>query len=220
MTNNQQIHSLRYSSFLIFSLGGVSGSALNLFISSFLFYSLALNPYLSFLCGTLGNELFHHVFYNVVFVNREIRIKTALPLQFFLYLCVALGGAVLLFLFMVILNITFVWAVLMSVATLTFFNVLLIRISTFSSSELAEIQYREMNGNYYQDQADDSKVSSFRSWYHASRYLKLTDFIGKYHEPSYRIADLGCGNCLWNTNHLPVTGVDINEGSFSPIVCP
>jgi len=68
-----------------------------------------------------------------------------------------------------------------------------------------------MDGNYYQDQADDSKVSSFRAWYHASRYRKLTDFIGRYYQPCYRIADLGCGNCLWNTNHLPVTGVDINE---------
>jgi SAM-dependent methyltransferase len=25
------------------------------------------------------------------------------------------------------------------------------------------------------------------------------------------IADLGCGNCWWNTSQLPVTGVDINE---------
>ena len=211
MKKQAQIRRLRYSQFPIFLLGGFGGSALNLLISLSLFHYTKLNPYLSFFCGTLCNELFHHIYYNVVFVNKEIRMKTPLPLQSFLYLCVALGSTFLLFIFMTMLNIGFGWAVLMSIATLSVFNVLLIRISTFSSSELADIQYREMNGNYYQDQTDDSKVSSFRAWYHASRYRKLTDFIGKYYHPGYRIADLGCGNCLWNTNHFPVTGVDINE---------
>jgi len=211
MKKQEPIRRLRYSQLPIFLLGGFSGSALNLLMSLFFFHYMSLNPYISFFCGTLCNELFHHIYYNVVFVNKEIRMKTPLPLQSFLYLCVALGSTLLLFLFMTMLSIGFVWAVLISIATLSVFNVLLIRISTFSSAELAEIQYREMNGNYYQDQTDDSKVSSFRAWYHASRYRKLTDFIGRYYQPGYRIADLGCGNCLWNTNHLPVIGIDINE---------
>jgi SAM-dependent methyltransferase len=176
-----------------------------------LFYHLEIPPYISFFCGTLGNELFHHLFYNVVFVNREIRMKTALPLQFFLYLCVALFSAFLLFIFVGILNIFFIWGVLISICILSIINVLFIRISTFSSSELAEIQYRALDGEYYHDQKDDTKVNRFRAWYHASRYQKLTEFIGKYYKPGYRIADLGCGNCMWNINRLPVTGVDINE---------
>jgi len=211
MTNHRQTKRLLYSPFLIFLLAGVSGSIVNVLVSSLLFYSLTFNPFLSFFCGTLGNELFHHVFYYIVFVNREIRIKTALPLQFFLYFSVAFGAALLLSFFMVMLNITFIWSVLLSIIILSIINILFIRISTFSSSELAEIQYRAMNGDYYQHQTDDTKVSSFRSWYHASRFRKLTDFIAKYYQPGHRIADLGCGNCLWNSNHLPVTGVDINE---------
>jgi ubiquinone/menaquinone biosynthesis C-methylase UbiE len=211
METTKKIKRLRYSQTLIFLLGGFSGSALNLLVSSFLFYHAGLTPYVSFFCGTLCNELYHHVFYRVVFVNREIRMNTALPLQLFLYLCVAFGSVLLLSLFINVLKVGFVWAALLSIATLSLLNVLLIRISTFSSSELADIQYREMNGNYYQDQTDDSKVSRFRAWYHASRYRKLTDFVGKYYQPGYRIADLGCGNCLWNTGHFPVTGVDINK---------
>ena len=211
MKNRQPIQRLRYPAFPIFLLGGFSGSALNLLVSSFLFYYIGFNPYIGFFCGTLSNELFHHIFYHVVFVNREIRMKTPLPLQFFLYCCVAFGSALLLSFFLVVLHIGFVWAAFLSIATLSLFNALFIRISTFSSSELADIQYREIDGDFYQDQTDDSKVSRFRAWYHSSRYQKLTDFIMKYYHQGDRIADLGCGNCLWNANRLPVTGVDVNE---------
>ncbi len=211
MTDRTRMERLRYSSTLIFLLGGVSGSAVNLLLSSLLFYVLELNAYISFFCGTLGNELFHHVYYHVVFVNREIRLKTALPLQLLLYGCVALGSAVLLHLFMAKLNTPFVWAVLITIALLSIINILFIRISTFGSSELADIHYREMDGQFYQDQTDTTQVNRFRAWYHASRYRKLTDFIGRYGHPGCRIADLGCGNCLWNSDRLPVTGVDINE---------
>ncbi len=210
-TDRQLRQRIRYSPFLIFLLGGISGSALNLALTSLLFYFFSLNPYLSFICGTLANELFHHLYYHVVFVNQEIRMKTALLFQMFLYLFVALGGAALLSFFMITMNVDFVWAVMLSIAVLSLINVIFIRISHFSSSELAAVHYREMEGNYYQEQTDDKKVSRFRAWYHASRYSKLTAFIDKYYQPGCRIADLGCGNCLWNTHRLPVTGVDINE---------
>ncbi|HPH56219.1 MAG TPA: class I SAM-dependent methyltransferase [Smithella sp.] len=215
MTNTDrqagQWQRIRYTPFLIFLLGGVSGSALNLALSSLLFYYFSLNPYFSFICGTLANEFFHHLYYHVVFVNQEIRMKTAFPLQMFLYLCVALGGAAPLHLFMSIFHIGFFWSVLLSITVLAFINVVFIRISHFSSSELADVHYREMDGNYYQEQTDNTKVSRFRAWYHSSRYGKLTAFVEKYYQPGCRIADLGCGNCLWNIHRLPVTGVDVNE---------
>jgi SAM-dependent methyltransferase len=39
----------------------------------------------------------------------------------------------------------------------------------------------------------------------------LTQFVGEHFKEGMVVADLGCGNCWWNTSHLPVTGVDINE---------
>jgi ubiquinone/menaquinone biosynthesis C-methylase UbiE len=58
---------------------------------------------------------------------------------------------------------------------------------------------------------DETKVSKFRAWYHSSRYVKLTRFIMSHYKSGMNVADLGCGNCHWNTEHIPVNGVDINE---------
>jgi SAM-dependent methyltransferase len=89
-------------------------------------------------------------------------------------------------------------------------NTLLNRVSTFSSASLAEVEYREMNESYYEDHTDETKVSRFRAWYHRSRYERLTQFVAEYFKKGMKIADWGCGNCLWNIHHLPVFGIDIN----------
>jgi len=54
-------------------------------------------------------------------------------------------------------------------------------------------------------------VNWFRAWFHSSRFDRLRKFVEEHHRDGMNIADLGCGNCLWNTNSLPVAGVDINE---------
>jgi hypothetical protein len=89
-------------------------------------------------------------------------------------------------------------------------NSLLNRISTFSSAKIAEVEYKEMNESYYVDHTDEKKVSKFRAWYHRSRYERLTKFVTEYFRVGMKIADLGCGNCLWNVRKLPVFGVDTN----------
>jgi 2-polyprenyl-3-methyl-5-hydroxy-6-metoxy-1,4-benzoquinol methylase len=35
--------------------------------------------------------------------------------------------------------------------------------------------------------------------------------VNEYFNAGMKIADLGCGNCLWNIQKFPVLGVDINE---------
>jgi 2-polyprenyl-3-methyl-5-hydroxy-6-metoxy-1,4-benzoquinol methylase len=200
----------RYSPLLVYVLGGVLGSGLNLLVTYALYRAFDA-PLAAFFVGTLVNELFHHVFYSVVYVNEEIRMRTMLPLQLFLYVAVAAAAMVPLYFLHVRLAIPFLWAVLACIALLSAVSTLVIRLSTFGSSSLAEVEYREMNDSFYDDQTDPTKVSRFRAWYHRSRYQRLTDLVSAHYRPGMRIADLGCGNSWWNVHGLPVTGLDINE---------
>lgn len=200
----------RYSPVLVYALGGFLGSGLNLVVT-YTLYRLFGRPLAAFFCGTLANELFHHVYYSVVYVNEEIRMRTLLPLQFALYVAVAAAATVPLWALHLAYGMPFVPAVLVCLALLSIASTLVIRLSTFGSSTLAEVEYRDMNESFYDDQTDATKVSRFRAWYHTSRYEALTDLVSEHYRPGMRIVDLGCGNCWWNTRGIPVTGLDINE---------
>lgn len=202
---------LRHPEMFIFVLGGVLGLVLNWVTAVLLYRYAGFNPLLSFLVATLLNEGFHHVYYSVIYVNQEIRFKTPFGLHLLMYLGVALAGAGVLGIFLGPFHWPFEIAVLAVIALLSLANALIIRVSTFSSAKLAEVEYREMNESYYDDQTDETKVSKFRAWYHRSRYEKLTRYILAHYRPGMKVADLGCGNCWWNTKGLPVNGVDINE---------
>jgi len=201
----------RHSTVLVFLLGGTLGSSLNLVMTCAFHSLLGWRPLAAFFWGTVANQIFHHVYYRVVYVNEEIRMRTSLPVQLFLYLCVATLATGPLWLLHGVLGVRFVPAVLLCIAILAMANSLLVRLSTFGSARLAEVEYREMNESFYDDQTDSTKVSRFRAWYHLSRYRRLTRFVGEHFKPGMAVADLGCGNCWWNTERLPVTGVDINE---------
>jgi SAM-dependent methyltransferase len=201
----------RHSPLYIFLLGGILGSGLNLGVTGLLHEALGWHPLPAFFIGTLANLLFHHAYYALVFVNQEISMKTALPLQLLLYLGVSFLGSGLLWVFYEALQLEFIQAVLGAIALLSLLSVTLVRISTFSSAKLAEIEYQEVDESFYDDQTDRAKVGWFRAWFHSSRFERLTRFVAKYYRPGMRIADLGCGNCMWNVHELPVTGVDMNE---------
>jgi 2-polyprenyl-3-methyl-5-hydroxy-6-metoxy-1,4-benzoquinol methylase len=200
----------RYSPILVFVLAGVLGSGLNLLLTYALYRGFGA-PLVAFFVGTLANQLFHHVFYTVVYENEEIRMRTMLPVQFLLYVAVAAAATVPLHVLTATLGWSFLPAVLACLALLAIVSTLVIRGSTFGSSTLAEVEYREMNDSFYDDQTDATKVSRFRAWYHRSRYQRLTDLVSAHYRPGMRIADLGCGNSWWNVHGLPVTGLDINE---------
>lgn len=206
---------LRHPEVPVFLLGGVLGSSLNLGVACFLYYEFKMAPALAFFMAILLNEIFHHFYYRLVYVNQEIRMRTPFLLQLLLYTFVALAGAILISVLLALLPIGFVPAVVLCIVVLSLFNVLLIRISTFSSASLAEVEYREMNESYYYDQADETKVSKFRAWYHRSRYERLARFVMEYYRPGLKVVDLGCGNCLWNAHGIPVLGVDINKKMLS-----
>lgn len=202
---------LVYPAELVYILGGVLGASLNLLCTVVLYKVFNWHPLFAFFSGILVNEFFHHMYYRVVFVNQEFRHRTPLPLHFSLYVLVALGGAFLFGFFLLYLKLNLILSFLSSLFVLAATNTLLIRISTFSSARLAEVEYRQMNESFYDDQTDHEKVSRFRAWYHRSRYERLSQFIEEYYQTGMRIADLGCANCWWNFKGRPVTGADINE---------
>jgi SAM-dependent methyltransferase len=202
---------IRHSPVQVLLLGGLLGSGLNFAASLSLHWGLGWNPYLSFLAGTLLNLAFHHFYYYAINANREIGMHTPLALQCSLYVAVAAGGMGLLWLFLRVLGMSFPLGVIGSIGVLSALSVLLLRISTFSTAELADVNYRGLDEDYYDEQTDPAKVSRFRAWYHRSRYERLGRLVSQHYRPGMQIADLGCGNCWWNTFAAPVTGVDINE---------
>jgi SAM-dependent methyltransferase len=201
---------LKHPFILVFLLGGILGAGLNLGVSIAAHLWMGWNPQLAVFLGTLANQLFHFLYYSVVFVNQEIRWRVSPVWQFLVYAVVAGGAAAMLRVFLAF-GLPFVGAVIGVLVLLSVGNALLIRIVSFSSARLAQIEYRGMEDSYYDDHTDAGKVGRFRSWFHRSRFVRLTQFVQEHYRSGMLIADLGCGNCWWNTNVLPVTGVDINE---------
>jgi len=201
----------RYPAILILLLGGVSGAALALGSTLFLAQGMGWDPRAAFFLGTLLNQGFHFVYYRVIHVNPEIQLRTPLPTHFLLSLAVSGLSAGLLG---ALLPVTggLVPSLLAALAILSLVNLLVNRISTFSSSSLASVEYRGMNESYYDDHVDQAKVGRFKAWYHGSRFDRLAEHVGQWYRKGMKVADLGCGNCRWNLAGLPVTGVDINEG--------
>jgi SAM-dependent methyltransferase/putative flippase GtrA len=204
-------HRLRYPALLVFLLGGCIGSGINLAATLLLVDLLHIHPLLAFFVGTLLNEAFHHLYYHVVYVNQEIKLRTPLLIQFSLYVAVAAGASGLLWCVMQAAHPPLLVAVLIALAILALLNTVINRISTFSSSSLAMVEYQAMGETFYDDQTDSKKVNWFRAWFHRSRYQRLTQFVDQYYRPGKTIADAGCGNCWWNIHSFPVMGIDVNE---------
>ena len=195
-------------------MGGFLGSAVNLGVTFSIVYFFPRNPFapfIGFFLGTFLNQAFHYVYYHVVYVNQEIRMRTSFSIHLFMSVWVSEGSALLLWVFMQVFEWPLLESIAMCLSILIVSNALLNRISTFSSAKMAEVEYREMDEDYYDGMTDEKRVSRFRAWYHRSRYERLTAHVTAYFKKGMKMADLGCGNCFWNIHHLPVFGLDINS---------
>jgi SAM-dependent methyltransferase len=210
MSEHAIVQRWRHPALLIFILGGFLGAFVSIGTTLLLADGFLVNQLFAFFVGTFLNQGFHFVYYNVVYVNKEVQLRTSFSIHLFLSFWVSVGSAGLLWLFMWN-HISFHASLLFCIIILALSNSLLNRISTFSSAKIAEVEYKDMNESYYEDHTNEKKVSKFRAWYHRSRYERLTKFVNEYFNVGMKIADLGCGNCLWNIQKLPVLGVDINE---------
>jgi ubiquinone/menaquinone biosynthesis C-methylase UbiE len=195
---------------LIFFFGGILGAAINLGLAAGLYYRGGIHPLLAIFLGTLANQIFHFLYYSVVFVNREIRWRGAPGWHFLLYVAAAASSSALLWIFLKA-GLGPVPSAIAVLGVLSLANAFLVRIVHFSTARLAAIEYQAMDESYYDDHTDAGKVGRFRAWFHRSRFVRLTQFVDEHYRPGMSLADLGCGNCWWNTGSLPVTGVDINE---------
>src|SRR3989344_6656378 len=71
--------------------------------------------------------------------------------------------------------------------------------------------YVKIKGDFYEELTDPKKVGWFRAWLHNARYQNLRETVKKYYKKGYTILDLACGSCNWNSDKLPVIGLDINK---------
>lgn len=195
----------------IFLLGGIAGSGLNVLTILLLHLWLSISIGIAFSIGTLVNLVFHHLYYHLIFLNREITLRTPLWLQGILYLLISAGAGVAGWALHDAASLPIWLTMVLVLGAMAITNAVVNRISTFSSAELAEVEYAGVDEKFYQDQTSTQNVNFIRAWFHGSRFSKLHRFVGEHYRPGMTVADLGCGNCLWNTDKLPVTGVDVNQ---------
>jgi hypothetical protein len=191
-------------------LGGIVGTGLNAALLSFARVKLGWPTAAAFFSGTMANLLFHHVYYHLIFVNREIKLRTPLWLQLMLYSLISAGAATVGWALHDVAGLSLGLTVALLLGAMAATNAVVNRISTFSSASPAHIEYASMGESFYADQTSTEKVNAIRAWFHRSRFKRLHDFVAEHYRPGMAVADLGCGNCLWNTDKVPVTGVDTN----------
>ena len=205
-----QCQRLAHSIVPILLLGGFVGTCLNALVIALALVHLGCPTAGAFFAGTMVNLLFHHVYYHVIFVNREIKLRTPLWLQSGLYLLIAGCAALAGWLLHDVAGISLALTTVVLLGAMALANIVVNRISTFSTAHLARIEYAGMGETFCLDQTATTKVNFVRAWYHSLRFQRLHTFIAPFLRSEMMVADLGCGNCLWNTEKLPVTGVDTN----------
>ena len=85
---------LRFPTVSIFLLGGLLGTGLNAAILALAHTQAGWHAAAAFFAGTMANLLFHHVYYHLIFVNREIQLRTPFWRQSILYVLISAGAAV------------------------------------------------------------------------------------------------------------------------------
>lgn len=206
---------VRFSTLSIFLLGGIVGTGINALVLAFARIELGWHTAVAFFSGTMANLLFHHIYYHLIFVNREIRLRTPFWLQLGLYCLIASGAAAAGWLLYDIAGFSLGLTIAVLLGAMAATNALVNRISTFSSVSPAHVEYASMGEAFYADQTSTEKVNAIRAWFHRSRFQRLHDFVAEHYKPAMAVADLGCGNCLWNKDRLPVIGVDMNANMLA-----
>ncbi len=79
----------------------------------------------------------------------------------------------------------------------------------FVMNEVKVDEYKVMDEDFYD--AQTKSLNPLRAWFHTRRFELIRKVVEKYYKPGDVIVDLACGNCNWNTQQLPVMGVDVSE---------
>ena len=70
-------------------------------------------------------------------------------------------------------------------------------------------EYRDLKEDFFDSQTYN--WNPIRAWFHTSRNILVANCVKKYSKKGDKIADLGCGNCLWNEEEIPTIGIDLNK---------
>lgn len=70
--------------------------------------------------------------------------------------------------------------------------------------------YEEIQPEYY-EQLRSKRTNFVRRWFHNSRYTIIQNFVESLYKEGSVVVEMGCGSCEWNTNNIPVVGIDVNK---------
>ncbi len=69
--------------------------------------------------------------------------------------------------------------------------------------------FNSLPEDYYDQLAKSS--NPLQAFIHRRRYRIINDYVHRFYKPGFVIADFACGDCSWNTKHLPVIGLDTSQ---------
>lgn len=69
--------------------------------------------------------------------------------------------------------------------------------------------FNNLPEDYYDRLATSS--NPLQAFIHRRRYHIINDYVHRYYQAGMVIADFACGDCSWNTDHLPVIGLDTSQ---------
>ena len=130
---------LRFPTVSIFLLGGLLGTGLNAAILALAHTQAGWHAAAAFFAGTMANLLFHHVYYHLIFVNREIQLRTPFWRQSILYVLISAGAAVAGFLLHDVAHFSLGLAATLLLSPMAATNAVVNRIATFSSAQPARV---------------------------------------------------------------------------------
>ena len=74
---------------------------------------------------------------------------------------------------------------------------------------MEQVDYTQMKEDFYDAQLHSR--NPLRRWYHGTRWKLVRRLVMKYYKEGNKVVDIGCGNCAWNTDRIPVIGIDVNK---------
>lgn len=77
------------------------------------------------------------------------------------------------------------------------------------AEDVMEEDYLQLEQDFFDTQT--RSLNPIRAWFHTSRQALVAKCVKEHYKEGAVVVDLACGNCLWNTENLPVIGIDVNE---------
>lgn len=203
----KKIKNIPTKKFLVFAFGGALGALINwigtYYLTDIIHIYYVISNFFACIAATIFNFTYHRF---ITFkVHDDVRKRFT---KFVLVsIIIIILNVSITYLLTDGIGLWYMYSAVLATCSVTIVNYILN--SQYIFFEMNEIRYDERDMDFY-DQQTVSK-NPLRAWFHTSRYEILNSLVHRYHQPNKVIMDIGCGSCVWNTDHLLVIGVDINE---------